>query len=94
LIGEGLSTDSQRLSSERTASQLSLSEDKGSELESEARDRGGEVFTFEDHMWDRLPDIEAHLQRRSKMLHEFHLFCKTFNQSLTRFATDVNKAQD
>lgn len=39
-------------------------------------------LTFDEHMWDKLPEIEKHSQQGSKMLQEFSTFCKNYNTAL------------
>lgn len=44
------------------------------------------LYTFEEHMWNRLPEIEKHSKDGGKILKEFMVFCKSYNFALERFA--------
>ena len=52
------------------------------------------MFTFDEHMWDHLPEIQQHSQQGSKLLKEFNLLCKNYNTSLKRFQSDIRKHAD
>ena len=51
----------------------------------------GQTYTFDEHMWDKLPEIEKHSQQGSKVLQEFSTFVKNYNNSLQKFGENVNK---
>ena len=40
------------------------------------------LYTFDEHMWDKLPEIQQHSQQGSKLLQEFSGFCKGYNNAL------------
>ena len=50
-----------------------------------------EAYTFDEHMWDKLPEIEKHSNQGSKLLQEFASFCKNYNSSLQKFGNEVSK---
>lgn len=52
------------------------------------------LYTFEEHMWNRLPEIEKHSKDGGKILKEFMVFCKSYNFALERFAQDINKSHE
>lgn len=52
------------------------------------------MLTFDEHMWDHLPEIQQHSQQGSKLLREFSTFCKSYSSALAKFGVDVHKAQD
>jgi len=52
------------------------------------------MLTFDEHMWDHLPEIQQHSQQGSKLLREFSTFCKSYSSALTKFGVDVHKAHD
>ena len=52
------------------------------------------AFTFDEHMWDHLPEIQHHSQQGSKLLKEFATFCKSYSQAVQKFGSDVKKAHE
>jgi len=52
------------------------------------------VYTFDEHMWDKLPEIQQHSQQGTKLLQEFSLLCKGYNKALKTFGTDIKKVMD
>lgn len=64
-------------------------------LEDKADQKSAEsALTFDEHMWDHLPEIQHHSQQGSKLLKEFATFCKSYNQAVQKFSTDVKKAHE
>ena len=52
------------------------------------------VYTFDEHMWDKLPEIQQHSQQGTKLLQEFSLLCKGYNKALKVFGADTKKVMD
>lgn len=50
------------------------------------------MFTFDEHMWDKLPLIQLHSQHGSRLIYEFKTFCLAYNTALSKFTNDVQKA--
>ena len=56
--------------------------------------RTSAVFTFDEHMWDKITFIEQHHQQGSKLLKEFSTLCGNFNDALLKFSKDLNKCHN
>lgn len=52
------------------------------------------LYTFDEHMWDKLPEIQQHSQQGSKLLQEFSGFCKGYNNALQKFQHEIQKCHD
>ena len=52
------------------------------------------MYTFDEHMWDKLPEIQQHSQQGTKLLQEFSLFSKGYNKALKNFGNEVKKVLD
>lgn len=52
------------------------------------------VLTFDEHMWDHLPEIQHHSQQGSKLLKEFAVFCKSYSNAVMKFGAEVRKAHE
>jgi len=52
------------------------------------------VYTYETHMWDKLPEIQNNAVSGAKMLKEFQNMCNNYNSALTKFASELHKCND
>ena len=51
-------------------------------------------MTFEEHLWDKLPQIQRRAHSGTLLLKEFAKFGRNFNESLTRFGKEVSQHYD